>query len=163
MPEATGGGNSTECVMCGSRVGMVQHSSWLYRCLILISCKLSDPFRLIPDGLREGGIQSTTNTYSEEIQLIAWALQIELYERSNGGVKKTLKPSGSIGFLYLNARCCETKWYPSVSSNVNTLAKALNGPLVSGERPTLWQKCPQINRLIYIKPSVGVDSCGWIN
>lgn len=57
--------NSMQCVTCGSRVGMVQHSSRLYRCLIHISCKLSDPFRVIPDGLKEGGIQLTTSTYSE--------------------------------------------------------------------------------------------------
>lgn len=54
-----------QCVTCGSTVGMVQHSSRLYRCLIHILCKLSDPFRVIPDGLKQGGIQPTTSTYSE--------------------------------------------------------------------------------------------------
>lgn len=32
-------------VMCGSRVGMVQHGSQLCRCLIPVTCKQSDPFQ----------------------------------------------------------------------------------------------------------------------
>lgn len=49
---------------------------------------------------------------------------IYLNERSNARVKTIFKPSGNIVFLYLNAKCCETKWLASFSSSVNTFSGA---------------------------------------
>lgn len=38
-------------MICGSMLGMVWGSSLLCRCRIPVSCKLSDPLKVIPDGL----------------------------------------------------------------------------------------------------------------
>lgn len=96
------------------------------------SCKLSDPLEVIPDGLEEGGIQSTPSSHSQQIQLTAWAPPWSTYMKGGAmqRVKKTSKPSGSIAFLYLNAKCCETKWLPSFSSKVNTFPWSFTGPLL---------------------------------
>lgn len=94
-----------------SKLGMVPSSSQLYRCPIPISCKLSDPLKVIPDGREEGGIQSPLSApFTENTINRLSSPTIYLYERGNARVKKTLKPSGSIVFRYLNALCCETKW-----------------------------------------------------
>lgn len=120
---------------CSSRLGMVQGSSQILRCLVPVPCKLSDPLKVIPDGLKEGGIQSTTSIHSPQIQLIAVALlpapQKSTYMTgATQRVKKTLAPRGSIAFLYLNAKCYETKWLVSFSSNVNTFTKLFTCLLV---------------------------------
>lgn len=121
-------------MICSSRLGMVQGSSEILRCLVPVPCKLSDPLKVIPDGLKEGGIQSTTSTHSPQIQLIAGEPPTPLKSTYMTGatqrVKKTFAPTGSIAFLYLNAKCYETKWLVNFSSNVNTITKLFTCLLV---------------------------------
>lgn len=61
---------------------------------------------------------------------------IYLYEKLNARVKKIFKPGGSIVFLCQNAKCCETKWAASFSSNVNIFASTFTGPVVPHTKQT---------------------------
>lgn len=90
----------TVFMMCGSRLGMVQRSSQLCRCPIPVSCKLSDPLKVIPDGLKEGGIQSTRAAHSQYIQLTAWAPPQSTYMKgAMQGLRKHLNPVGVLYFF----------------------------------------------------------------
>lgn len=57
--------NKVGAVLTVFTMGMVRGSSQVCRCPIPISCKLSDPLKVIPDGIYEGGIQSTPVSHSQ--------------------------------------------------------------------------------------------------
>lgn len=68
---------------------------------------------------------------------------IYLYEKLNARVKKIFQPGRSIVFLCQNAKCCETKWAASFSSNVNIFASTFTGPVVPHTKQTAHEQKPR--------------------
>lgn len=78
------------------------------------SCKLSDPFRSDSRWARGGW-----DTVVVPVNTINSARAPQKSTYSKGGrarVKKTPAPAQGIAFLYLNAKCYETKWLAQLAS-----------------------------------------------